>query len=54
MAMGFSVLRFLIVVNQHDSGASIAGGIFGILLGAAIPARRNNGASELPADVSFC
>ena len=35
MAMGFSVLGFLIVVNQHDAGASIPGGIFGILLGAA-------------------
>jgi hypothetical protein len=34
-AMGFSVLGFLIVVNQHDGGASIPGGIFGILLGAA-------------------
>jgi hypothetical protein len=35
MAMGFSVLGFLIVVNQHDCGASIPGGIFGILLRAA-------------------
>ena len=35
MAMGFSVLGFLIVVNQHDGGASIPGGIFGILLGTA-------------------
>ncbi len=36
MSMGFSALGFLIVVNQHDSGASIpGGGIFGILLGAA-------------------
>jgi hypothetical protein len=34
-AMGFSVLGLLIVVNQHDGGASIPGGIFGILLGAA-------------------
>ena len=33
--MGFSVLGFLIVVNQTDGGASIPGGIFGILLGAA-------------------
>jgi hypothetical protein len=33
MAMGFSVLGFMIVVN-HDGGASIAGGILGILLGA--------------------
>jgi hypothetical protein len=35
MAVGFSVLGFLIVVNQHDGGASITGGILGILLGAA-------------------
>ena len=34
MAMGFSVLGLLIVVKQHDGGASIPGGIFGILLGA--------------------
>ena len=34
MAMGFSVLGFMIVVNEHDGGASIAGGILGILLGA--------------------
>ena len=34
MATSFSVLGFLIVVNQHDGGASIPGGIFGILLGA--------------------
>ena len=34
MATGFSVLGLLIVVNQNDSGASIPGGIFGILLGA--------------------
>ena len=27
MAMGFSVLGFLIVVNQHEGGASIPGGI---------------------------
>jgi hypothetical protein len=33
-AMGFSVLGLLIVVNQHDGGASIPGGI-GIVLGAA-------------------
>jgi hypothetical protein len=33
MAMGFSALGFMIVVN-HDGGASIAGGILGILLGA--------------------
>jgi hypothetical protein len=36
MAMGFSVLGLLIVVNQHDGGASTPGGIFGILLGAAL------------------
>jgi hypothetical protein len=34
-ALGFSVLGLLIVVNQHDGDASILGGIFGILLGAA-------------------
>jgi len=34
MAMSFSVLGLMIVVNQHDGGASIPGGIFGILLGA--------------------
>jgi hypothetical protein len=34
MAMGFSALGFMIVVNQHGGGASIAGGILGILLGA--------------------
>ena len=34
MAMGFSALGFMIVVNQHADGASIAGGILGILLGA--------------------
>jgi hypothetical protein len=32
MAMGFALLGLLIVVNQHDGGASIPGGIFGILL----------------------
>ena len=35
MAMDFSVLGFMIVVNQHDGGASITGGILGILLGTA-------------------
>ena len=35
MAMGFSVLGFMIVVNQNDGGASITGGILGILVGAA-------------------
>jgi hypothetical protein len=34
MATSFSVLGFLIVLKQHDGGASIPGGIFGILLGA--------------------
>ncbi len=34
MAMSFSVLGLMIVVNQHDGGASIPGGILGILLGA--------------------
>ena len=31
--MGFSVLGSMIVVNQHDGGASIAGGVLGMLLG---------------------
>jgi peptidoglycan/LPS O-acetylase OafA/YrhL len=35
MAMGFSVLGLMIVMKQHDGGASIPGGILGILLGAA-------------------
>jgi hypothetical protein len=35
LALGFSVLGLLIVVKEHDSGASIIGGILGILLGAA-------------------
>jgi hypothetical protein len=34
MALGFSALGSMIVVDQHDGGASIAGGILGILLGA--------------------
>ena len=34
MAMGFSVLGFMIVVNQHD-GSAITGGILGILPGTA-------------------
>ena len=34
MALGFFVLGSMIVVNQHDGGASIAGGVLGILLGA--------------------
>ena len=38
MAVGFSVLGFLIVGNQHDGGASITGGILGILLaGSPMP-----------------
>ena len=35
LALGFSVLGLLIVVNQHDGGPSITGGILGISLGAA-------------------
>ena len=35
LALGFSVLGLLIVVKEHDGGASIIGGILGILLGAA-------------------
>jgi hypothetical protein len=35
LALGFSVLGLLIVANEHDAGASITGGILGILLGAA-------------------
>jgi hypothetical protein len=35
LALGFSVLGLLIVAKEHDGGASITGGIFGILLGAA-------------------
>jgi hypothetical protein len=34
LAFGFSVLGLLIVAKEHD-GASITGGILGILLGAA-------------------
>jgi hypothetical protein len=34
LALGFSVLGLLIVVKGHDGGASIIGGILGILLGA--------------------
>jgi hypothetical protein len=33
--LGFSVLGLLIVAKEHDGGASITGGILGILLGAA-------------------
>jgi hypothetical protein len=35
MALGFAVLGLLIVAKEHDGGASITGGILGILLGAA-------------------
>ena len=35
LALGFSVLGLLIVAKEHDGGASIPGGILGILLGAA-------------------
>ena len=35
LALGFSVLGLLIVAKEHDCGASIIGGILGILLGAA-------------------
>ncbi len=34
LAFGFSVLGLLIVAKEHQGGASIAGGILGILLGA--------------------
>ena len=34
LALGFSVLGLLIVAKEHDCGASIIGGILGILLGA--------------------
>src|ERR1700745_2765678 len=34
MAMGFSGLGLLIVVNPHDGGAVIPGGVFCIVLGA--------------------
>jgi len=35
LALGFSALGLLIVTKEHDGGASITGGILGILLGAA-------------------
>ena len=35
LALGFSALGLLIVAREHDGGASITGGILGILLGAA-------------------
>jgi hypothetical protein len=35
LAFGFFVLGLLIVAKEHNGGASITGGILGILLGAA-------------------
>ena len=35
LALGFSALGLLIIVKEHDGGASITGGILGILLGAS-------------------
>jgi hypothetical protein len=35
LALGFSALGLLIITKEHDGGASITGGILGILLGAA-------------------
>ena len=35
LALGYSVLGLLIVAKKQDGGASIIGGILGILLGAA-------------------
>jgi uncharacterized membrane protein YidH (DUF202 family) len=35
LALGFSVLGLLIVAKEQDGGASIIGGIFGILVGLA-------------------
>jgi hypothetical protein len=35
LSLGFSVLGLLIVAKEHDGGASITGGILGILLGGA-------------------
>jgi hypothetical protein len=34
LALGFSVLGLLIIAKEHEGGASITGGILGILLGA--------------------
>jgi Na+/proline symporter len=34
LALGFSILGLLIVAKEQDGGASITGGILGILLGA--------------------
>ena len=35
LALGLSGLGLLIIANRHDGGASITGGILGILVGAA-------------------
>jgi hypothetical protein len=35
LALGFSALGLLVVAKEHDGGASITGGILGILLGSA-------------------
>ena len=35
LALGFAALGLLIVAKEHDGGASITGGILGILLGVA-------------------
>ena len=35
LALGFSVLGLLIIAKDHDGGASITGGILGILVGLA-------------------
>ena len=35
LALGFSALGLLIIAKEQDGGASITGGILGILLGAA-------------------
>ena len=35
LALGFFALGLLIVAKEHDGGASITGGILGILLGTA-------------------
>ena len=35
LALGFSGLGLLIIAEDHDGGASIAGGILGILVGVA-------------------
>ena len=35
LALGFSVLGLLIVAKEHNDGASIIGGILGVLLGVS-------------------